>query len=65
MAGCVLNAHIYVAEFAGRHNIRDKDTIDQMRKSPGKTAEREEGPTRNLLICVEGKAQLSLGCYSM
>ena len=23
--------HRYVAEFAGRHNIRDKDTVDQMR----------------------------------
>ncbi len=23
--------HRYVAEFCGRHNIRDKDTIDQMR----------------------------------
>ena len=30
MAGCVLNAHIYVAEFAGCHNIRDTDTIDQI-----------------------------------
>ena len=23
--------HRYVSEFAGRHNVRDKDTIDQMR----------------------------------
>ena len=22
--------HRYVSEFAGRHNVRDKDTIDQM-----------------------------------
>ena len=27
----VKHLHRYVAEFAGRHNIRDKDTIDQMR----------------------------------
>ena len=26
----VKHLHRYVAEFAGRHNIRDKDTIDQM-----------------------------------
>lgn len=27
----VKHLHRYVAEFAGRHNLRDKDTIDQMR----------------------------------
>ena len=27
----VKHLHRYVAEFAGRHNIRDKDTINQMR----------------------------------
>ena len=27
----VKHLHRYVAEFAGRHNIRDRDTIDQMR----------------------------------
>ena len=27
----VQHLHRYVAEFAGRHNIRDKDTLDQMR----------------------------------
>ena len=26
----VKHLHRYVAEFAGRHNIREKDTIDQM-----------------------------------
>ena len=27
----VKHLHRYVAEFAGRHNLRDKDTVDQMR----------------------------------
>ena len=27
----VKHLHRYVSEFAGRHNVRDKDTIDQMR----------------------------------
>ena len=26
----VKHLHRYVAEFAGRHNIRDKDTVEQM-----------------------------------